>query len=228
MKSFDRGSVTLEYRRQLRKQLIALARRHQRPGSGTSLAILRGRTAHMQFQDLSPILKPILWAVVGAVATRLYMPERSTQDLDIAVRRKDREEVRRSLAAAGFSYQGELAVGGSTWASSDGTPVDVVEAGDPWSAQALAEAQQNRDAQGLPVLPLPYLVLMKFQSGRVQELADVTRMLGQANEEMLTAVRQLFAQYAPEDMEDLESLIVLGQIEMQPPSAEGESREGQD
>lgn len=171
----------------------------------------------MQFQDLSPILKPLLWAVVGAVATRLYMPERSTQDLDIAVRREDREEVRKRLREAGFSYKGELSVGGSTWLSSSGMSLDVVELAELWFAKALVEAQHNRDAQGLPVMPLPYLVLMKFQSGRVQDLADVTRMLGQANDEMLNAVRQLFLQYLPEERDDLESLIVLGQLEMKSP-----------
>lgn len=171
----------------------------------------------MQFPDLSPILKSLLWAVVGAVATRLYMPERTTQDLDIAVCREDRDEVRRRLEEVGFSYRSELSVGGSTWTSPDGTPVDVVELAEPWSPEALADAQANRDAQGLPVMPLPYLALMKFRAGRVQDLADVTRMLGQANEDTLARVRQVFTRYFPEEMEDLESLIVLGQIEMQPP-----------
>ncbi len=46
-------------------------------------------------------------------------------------------------------------------------------------------------------------------------LADVTRMLGQAAEKVLNAVRGLFAEYASEDIDDLESLIELGRLELQ-------------
>ena len=83
-----------------------------------------------------------------------------------------------------------------------------------WLDQALMEAQQNLDKQGLPVLPLPYLVLIKFQAGRLQDLADISRMLGQANEKKLSSVRKLFVQLLPGELEDLKSLITLGQLEM--------------
>jgi hypothetical protein len=214
--------------RQLRKDFIALAQRLQRPGSGSALAFLRGRTAWMQYPDLTPILYPIPWAVVGAVATRLYMPERATLDLDIAVRNEDAPDARRKLAEAGFEYQGELSIGGSSWLSAGGIPVDVLEMSQPWLAQALSEAEINRDSQGLPVISLPYPVLMKFQAGRVQHLADVTRMLGQADYNALNAVRDLFAQSAsggPADLEDLESLVRLGRMEIQPPQPDGEQHD---
>jgi len=55
---------------------------------------------------------------------------------------------------------------------------------------------------------------MKFQAGRVQDLADITRILAQADEPNLAVVRQLFATLLPEDVADLESLIALGQLEM--------------
>jgi hypothetical protein len=54
-----------------------------------------------------------------------------------------------------------------------------------------------------------------LQAGRVQDLADVTRMLGQASEADLAFVRDLFAACAPDDSDDLESLITLGRLEMQ-------------
>jgi hypothetical protein len=150
------------------------------------------------------------------------MPERATRDLDIAVGTEDALEVRRRLTEAGFAYQGEPSIGGSSWLSAEGIFVDVLEVAEPWFPQARSEAQQNRDAQGLPVLPLPYLVLMKFQAGRVQDLADVTRMLGQASNAEVDAVRDLFAHYSPADLEDLGNLVVLGRMEMQPPPAGGE------
>ncbi len=52
--------------------------------------------------DLRPILINILWAIVGAVATRAYMPERQTKDLDILVHADDGEEAIRYLTTAGY------------------------------------------------------------------------------------------------------------------------------
>ena len=204
----------------IRRTLLAVARRRQRPGTGSTRQFLTTRTHSMQFPDLTPVLHPVPWAVVGAAATRMYMPERMTQDLDIVVQAADAAAVRQKLTAAGFRYAGELAIGGSSWTAPDGFSIDVLEHTEPWLAQAIAEAQQNRDAQGLPVLPLPSLVLMKFQAGRVQDVADITRMLAQAGEETLATVRRLCAALRPEDMADLESLMALGQLAMQPPQAD--------
>lgn len=168
----------------------------------------------IKYPDLTPVLKPVYWAVIGAVATRLYMPERFTQDLDIVIRQEDAEKVRHKLARAGFKYKGMLSIGGSSWLSKEGRPLDVVESSETWLTQALIEAQRNIDAQGLPILPFPYLILLKFQAGRLQDLADVSRMLGQATEEMLNTVRRISRSILPDEIEDLESLISLGKLEM--------------
>lgn len=170
----------------------------------------------MMWPDLTSILSPIRWAVVGAVATRLYMPERMTRNLDIVIRTVDSSQVRQKLTEAGFIYQGELSIGGSSWLTPNGELIDILEGTDVWWTEAIADAQANRDGQGLPIVPLPYLILIKLRAGRVQDIADVTRMLGQAGEATLEAVRMLFAQHAPEDMQDLESLIELGRLELQP------------
>jgi hypothetical protein len=56
---------------------------------------------------------------------------------------------------------------------------------------------------------------MKFESGRAQDIADITRMLGQATPEQLATVRAVFKQWrTPDETEDLESLISLGRLEM--------------
>jgi len=195
------------------RTIIEIAQRHQRAGSGSAPAFLAQRTIQMAWTNLTPILSPIHWAVVGAAATRLYMPERTTQDLDIAVSAQEAKAVREKLESAQFVYEGELSIGGSTWRSLDGQLIDVIEGHESWWVDALNEAQSNRDAQGLPVLPLRYLVLMKFQAGRVQDIADITRMLGQANDRALDSIRTIFKQFAPSDLSDLESLITLGKLE---------------
>ncbi len=197
----------------VRRELIRLAMRRQRAGSGSMLSFLLERTCETMWPDVSIILEGTQWAVVGAVATRLYMPERATLDLDVAVLATDNAGVRRRLAEAGWQFSGELSIGGSTWTSSDGSVVDVLELTQPWAAEALEQAARNRDGQGLPVLPLPYLVLMKFDASRVQDIADITRMLGLASQSDLEAVRRLFARRSAEDQADLEALIQLGKLE---------------
>ncbi|MFH1141749.1 MAG: hypothetical protein V1724_08855 [Chloroflexota bacterium] len=204
----------MQTRQSLRRQLIALALKRQRPGTGSAPTTLKERTAVMQYPDLSRALTGIPWAIVGGVATRLYMPERATLDLDVAVLASDAAEARMRLQDAGYRYVGDLSIGGSTWGSPSGQEVDVLELTTPWASDALAQAQSNCDPQGLPVLPLPYLVLMKLQAGRIQDLGDVARMLGQADEDTLAQVRQLFRRYAPGDIEDMESLITLGKLEL--------------
>jgi hypothetical protein len=165
-----------------------------------------------RWPDLTPTLAGIPWAVVGAVATRAYMPERTTQDLDILVAAADREEVRGRLKRAGFLPVQELAIGGMTWRSPEGARVVVIESPAAWVADALRSPGQ--DPQGLPVLDLTYLVLMKVQAGRTQDLADAARMLGAAPEPIRQETRDIFRRWLPDALEDLESLIVLGKLEM--------------
>jgi hypothetical protein len=205
----------LTARTRARRLLIDMARKRQRSGSGSGWMFLSERTTRMQFPDLTPILAPLHWAVVGAAAARLYMPERTTNDLDILIRAEDSGEARTKLTQAGARYQAELSIGGSSWILAEGFPLDVIECREEWAAAAITEAQTNRDAAGLPVLPLPFLILMKFQASRVQDIADITRMLGQASEEQLAEVRAVFLRWLPNESEDLESLISLGQLEMQ-------------
>ena len=169
----------------------------------------------MQWPDLSPVLGSIPWTVVGAAATRLYMPERATQDLDIAIAVQDSEHAHTRLSSAGYRFVGKLSIGGSTWRTPAGEIVDLIEGTEEWWSKALAAAQNNRDGQGLPVLPLAFLVLMKFNAGRARALGDITQMLGLADDEALDEVRQVFAEYAPKDQADLESLILLGKLEME-------------
>jgi hypothetical protein len=168
----------------------------------------------MRWPDLSDVLRGIPWAVAGAVATRAYMPERATSDLDVIVLRSDAAAARDRMRAAGYTQAGELSIGGSTWRAAAGPPVDVIEGSESWLPEALTLAQANRDQQDLPILPLAYLVLMKLEASRVQDVADVTRMLGGAPDAELERVRAAVQRYAANLAEDLESLIALGQLEL--------------
>jgi hypothetical protein len=204
------GRLTPVLRRRI---LIDIARRRIQPGTGSAPEFLRRRTAMNPWPDLRPVLTGIPWVVVGGVATRAYMPERATKDLDILVRHQDGDEVQARLVAAGFKIVSRLAVPGFLVRGPDTTEVDVILGNYPWLSEALAHVQY--DPAGYPVLDLPYLVIMKLNASRVQDTADLSRMLGLASDAELARVRQVIARYAPNDLADLESLIFLGRFEMQ-------------
>lgn len=196
-----------------RGQYIALAQRRVRPGSGSNAAYLRGRTAVQPLCDLRRLIRETRFLLVGGLATRHYMPERTTLDTDILVLAGDQDAVERELAAAGCQKLGVLAISGSTWALPNGAPLDVVISDAPWAREALERPRPTAD--GIPVIALPYLVLMKLYAGHSQDIADITRMLGGADESALAEVRAAVARHSLEAINDVESMIVLGRLEYQ-------------
>ena len=135
-----------------RRTLIDIALRRQRPGTGSLLRTGEEKPL-MRWPNLQQVLLDVPWAVTGAVAARLYMPERTTRDLDVLVLAGDAERVALLLSEAGFTSAGRLAIGGSTWVAPDGTPVDVIEGEDAWVATALDEAHRNRDPRACRFSP---------------------------------------------------------------------------
>ncbi len=161
--------------------------------------------------DLRGMLDGIPWVIAGGVATRAYMPERATKDLDVLVRAIDGDVVLARLQAEGYEIVARLGIPGYVLRSPDGTEIDVLYSDAIWLDEALAQARV--DPAGFPVLALPYLVLMKLTAMRSQDWADVSRMLGLATESELERVRDVVRRFSPEDVEDLDALIVLGRRE---------------
>lgn len=104
-------------------------------------------------------------------------------------------------------------MGGSSWDLPDGLALDVLESTAPWARTAVEHPVYS--AESWPVIPLPYLVTMKLEAGRERDLRDVATMLAHADEAALEGVRAAVGRYAPDAMEDLESLRVIGQLERQ-------------
>lgn len=195
----------------VRRELIAMALRRARPGSGSMLDFLRMRTWSEPSVNLHDLRTPFV--IVGAVATNLYVPERPTQDIGILVAAMDASRLHAELVAAGFTRQGDLSIGGSGWESEAGR-LDDIESAEPWARSALDAP--NRSPTGLPVIALPYLILMKLQAAPTRDLGDLTRMLGFADEPTRNQVRDAVRRYRPQDVEDVESLILLGELELEP------------
>jgi len=201
--------------RQKRRFMIDMLKRRVRPGTGSSVEFMRRRTAMNPWPDLRPILQGIDWVIIGGVATRAYMPERMTRDMDILVHHSKGNAAISRLQEAGYQILGQLSIPGYSLRSPEGTEVDVIFGKDAWLIEALAHPK--RDAAGYPVIGLPYLILLKMTAQRAQDWADVSRMLGLASDAELDEVRGAVARYSPEDSEDLESLIFIGKKEQETP-----------
>jgi hypothetical protein len=192
-----------------RRPFLDLALRRAQPGSGSGLDFLLRRTWSDPRLDLRAVRTP--YVVVGGVATALYMPQRFTLDLDVLVPTDAAARIHQELDALGLERAGRLAFGGTRWRSSVGEQLDVLESGEPWAEEAVS--QPNRSPSGLPVITLPYLVLTKLAASQPQDLADICRMLGAADDIALEAVRAATDLHRPRDRDDLERLIALGRLE---------------
>ncbi|MBI4317338.1 MAG: hypothetical protein HY675_02515 [Chloroflexi bacterium] len=169
--------------------------------------------------DLNRLLPGIRYVVVGGTATSLYMAVRVTKDVDILVCASELERVRRVLSQGGakflhpLSFASSLGISGEAWKLTDGTELDVLWSARSWAKEALA--QPNWDAAGLPIVALPYLVLLKMDASRSIDFGDISRMLGGADDRALDRVRKVIRKHLPEVMDDLEGFIQIGRLEFQ-------------
>lgn len=191
---------------------LTLVKKRVKSGSGSSITFLQKRSWNYPVTNLKSIIKQAPFVVVGGVATRMYMPERMTLDLDILIKSEDASLIYQDLENANSKKIGNLSISGSQWQLYDHTSLDVLEGEDKWVEEAISHPNYN--PHGLPIIALPYLILMKLSASRTQDLADISRMLGLAKEKELNKIRQIIKTYLPTAEEDLESLIVLGKLEI--------------
>ena len=179
---------------------IQMAKKRVHPGSGSGPETLWARTWRRPVFDLRTITA-VPFVVIGGVATRLYAPERVTDDLDILIEVKNAGALAADIERAGGRCQCEM----------NGMPLDVREEDAPWAAEAIANPASAPN--GLPVISLPYLVLMKMRAGRAIDIGDLSRVLGAADDETIGETEKVIAAYLPDGVEDLEGLIYLGKLE---------------
>lgn len=162
--------------------------------------------------NLKSIFIKTPFVITGGMATRLYMRERMTLDIDVMVLSEDVADAETELCQAACVRKGILSIGGSTWTLPDQTELDVIVSEADWAKEAIKHLRTGPDGQ--PYIDLPYLALMKLRSGRAQDIADISRMMGNADEASVEKTKQIVGRHFPEDLEDLESLIYLGKLEM--------------
>ncbi|MDI6813242.1 MAG: hypothetical protein QMC95_14130 [Desulfitobacteriaceae bacterium] len=155
-------------------------------------------------------LRPLGYAVAGGLAVGVYSPERATQDLDLVMVARSQMEER--LHELGYTQVNKLTIGGSTWRLPDGREIDVIDISDrPWAEKALQEALTTT-FHGFPILPLPYLVLMKLEASRIQDIADIGKMLKYADSDLRQHVRSFVTSYKPQDLEDYDQIVLLSDL----------------
>lgn len=191
---------------------LQIALRRAARGTGSSAVFLDRRTAMIPTPDLGAILGSTPWVLVGGLALRAYAPERMTLDVDIMIHADDEAPAKAAFAAAGYTITGPLTIGGfSAHPADGGAPIDVLTSSAPWLAEALA--QPTPDPAGLPAMPRPYLLLLKLQAGRTQDLADVQRLLRGTSDTERAAMRVIIEQYAADLSEDYDALVTLADLE---------------
>jgi len=172
---------------------------------------------------LHNVLGTIPWVLVRGLALRAYIPERMTLDVDILIHERDSKAVCAAFTAAGYHVIGQLSIGGfSVQGDEPGAPpIDVLTRADSWLDAALATP--SRDSAGYPVLARLYLILLKLQAGRTQDLADVQRLVAYTSVAERAEFTQVVRQESPELVEDLESLFTLADLEFGSAFALGDS-----
>lgn len=201
----------------LATQFLRLALRRAARGTGSQIAFYSQRTAMHQVPDLQSLLGSVRWVLVGDVALRAYMPERATLDVDILIHERDAHVAQMAFLNTGYRFIGTLGIGGFTVELGNEAPIDVLTRHDAWLDTAFA--QPVYDQAGIPVLPRAYLILMKLQAGRTQDLADIQRLLALTSTDERVSVRGIVERYSPELIEDLDSLITLADLEFGSPLA---------
>ena len=121
------------------------------------------------------------YALIGRVAVWRYVEpggQQLTKDVDFAVPRGYADEVASEARRLGFKVH-DLSIGGYGF-SRPGIVIDVVDRRGPYEklfAEAVQEAQDNRDQSGTPVAPMDYLIAMKLIPGTDKDDRDVEELL---------------------------------------------------
>jgi hypothetical protein len=199
-------------------------RRRSRGGRGSDLESLMKLPRTEIGVNARELLGAIPFCVVGGIATRAYMPERSTKDIDFLVSPDDFEGTEQRLRAAGYSAtarsddlsfsDSRLGLFGRAW-QKENIRINLISSSQAWVHEAIMA--ESFDQTGLRVIALPYLVLMKIDASRGQDQADVERMLGRVSAENVECIAEIVDRYSgdPQAADDVRQYALLGRMEYQ-------------
>jgi hypothetical protein len=155
--------------------------------------------------------KDLRYVIVGGMAAAYYQPARFTEDIDLMVLTEASAMVEQALSQAGWMQLGIISFGGSSWQSPDGELIDLLHAPDQsWVSAALDFPIKT--PEGLSVIDLPYLLILKLAATRAVDISDIVGMLQQANEPEKQRIRQIIATHRRDLLEDFEQFEAIAQL----------------
>lgn len=190
-------------------------------GTGSDVVFLMAlprTTLEVKPEDL---FGKIPFIVIGGVATRAYAPERATKDIDFMVEHDRYTDALAQLRKHGFAKSEDLffpntslGLYGEAW-NKEHLEIDLMSSPQEWCKQAFRGRVE--DQTGLRVIPLPYLVLMKFDAARGVDQGDLTRMLGLLDDAKIEQVIKVVERYSgdPSVADEIRQYAELGRWEMQ-------------
>src|SRR5262249_8039714 len=113
-------------------------------------------------------------AVVGGFALIEHGYERFTKDIDLLVHGSDLPRAIETLRTARF-IGGPTPLGAELRDPETSVEIDLIGTAGGGDERALARARKARGS--LPVISAPHLVLMKLETGRTKDYADVVELL---------------------------------------------------
>ncbi|MGD1866782.1 MAG: hypothetical protein ACFB0D_19695 [Phormidesmis sp.] len=161
------------------------------------------------------------YAIIGGIATTFYMPTRTTQDLDLLVLANDAELLEQSLARQNWTKLENIYINsegieilGGAWKSSEGELLDLLYTPNlSWAATALRPENTMSAPDGLRVIALPYLILLKLIARRNRDILDIEEMLQYCDKQKIAQIRAVISASMPALSEDLEQHIAIAQMD---------------
>ncbi len=155
--------------------------------------------------------KDLRYVIVGGMASAYYQPARFTEDIDLMVLAEASTTVEQALSQAGWTQLGIISFGGSSWQAPTGELIDLLHAPDQsWVSAALDFPIKT--PEGLPVIDLPYLLILKLMATRAVDISDIVGMLQQASESEKQRIRQIMATHRPDLLEDFDQFEAIAQL----------------
>jgi len=207
-----------------RRFFLSRARRLNTRGAGSDMRLLMAmpRTTHGVDRMIAAIFGDIPVFLIGAFAAAAYAPERYSKDVGYFVSAERYDDAQARLLASDWEKcrtlmfpNAGLGLHGSAWAPrAGGQEIDLITSDQAWAREAFA-APLFQDSNGERVIPLPYLVLMKLDSARVIDQADLARILGRLSsehvEEVIRTVQRHY--HDPSAADDLRQYHEIGKWE---------------
>jgi hypothetical protein len=151
------------------------------------------------------------YVVVGGVASAHYQPARFTEDIDLMVLAEDAAVVEHTLQLAGWSQLGIISFDSSSWRSTEGKLINLLHAPEQsWVTAALDTPIET--LEGLQIIDLPYLIILKLSATRAVDIGDIVGMLQHATEDETVRIRQAIETHRSDLLEDFEQFNEIARL----------------